>query len=350
MNKLTFDDGYYRKLLQEARCGPHKFESIDFPIGSMSEAEVRRLWLCHANGKNFFKERERGKPVIVTTGFGLTGIPHVGTIAQIVRSIRLQKAGIPVQIVLGDLDAYNGKTTDLVLALGLVEKYRNLILKLGFDDLQPNVLRTQFEALPVLRTLYLTGHYITDEMFEQAKEDVHDYYFEHGKIEEEMTYRMKLSLNLMVADFIDLFTNHGFQSVLVFLGIDEYKYCGLSMDVAEAIKSGNRQFAEFSLSGIFSPLFRGFHGHPKMGKSLPDSGIDVGMTHDEIRKRIVKGEGEFDSPENNVVFQIMLALESRSESEWEEIYQACNERGKKWLVIKEGFAEKIVGISQFWTS
>ncbi len=350
MDNIIFNNDYYQRLLRKARCGSYKFDAINFPIGKISEKEASRLWLCHANAKNFFESVKNGKSAIITTGFGLTGVPHIGIIAQIIRSIRLQQVGIPVQIVLGDLDAYNGKATNLESTLSLVDKYRNLILKLGFDESKPNVLRAQFKALPVLKTLYLTGHYIRDEMFERTKEAVHDYYFKQGKIDKEVTYRMKLSLNLMVADFIDLFVNHGFESVLVFLGIDEYKYCGLAMDVVDAIKVENKHFANFSLSGLFSPIFKGFNGHPKMGKSLPDSGINVEMEHDEIRQRIIEEEGRFDSSEDNVVFQIILALGNILELELKELYQAFNERGKKWLVIKEGLAEKIIEISGLWAN
>ncbi|MEK7219470.1 MAG: hypothetical protein AAB687_02220 [Patescibacteria group bacterium] len=65
------------------------------------------------NGTSFANASSADERVIATTGFGLSGTPHMGTLSQILRALRLQQAGIPVQVVLGDLDAYNGKNTPL---------------------------------------------------------------------------------------------------------------------------------------------------------------------------------------------------------------------------------------------
>jgi len=67
----------------------------------------------------------------------------MGTLSQILKAIRLQQAGIPVQIVLGDLDAYNGKNLQFERTQELVERYHAFILNLGFNATPPNSLRAQ---------------------------------------------------------------------------------------------------------------------------------------------------------------------------------------------------------------
>ncbi len=123
----------------------------------------------------------------------MSGIPHIGTLSQILRSIALQKAGIPVQMVLGDLDAYNGKARPLTETLKLAEKYKKFILKLGFNPKFPSILRSQYNEFGVLRTSYLIGHFMDDSMFQEAEEDLHGFYSKKGKVDKDMSYRRKIT-------------------------------------------------------------------------------------------------------------------------------------------------------------
>lgn len=348
MSDISFGEAYYREIMKQKRCGPYPFEKFSFGLGLISQQELQRMWLCHVNGNSFREAFVKDKPVISTTGFGLTGIPHVGTISQILKAIHLQRSGIPVQIVLGDLDAYNGKAANLSFVLELVPQYKRFIRNLGFDDSSPSILRTQFEALPVLRTLYMAGNYLTDEMFEAAKEDIHDYYSKHNKIDSTMTYRIKLSLNLMVADFLDLHLHQGFQAIAVFLGIDEYRYCELAMDVLAKIQSQGNSFDGFSLAGMFSFTMKGFYGYPKMGKSFPESGIDVGMSRDVVNERIINGEGRYDQPEDSVVYQMISSASFYSTNEVAQAYRACKAGGREWQQIKEDYTGHLCDILSKW--
>lgn len=348
MSDINFGDEYYQEVIRQRKCGPYSFGEFDFGLGLMSKQDLQRLWLCHVNGDSFRSAIEKNSRVIATTGFGLTGVPHVGSIAQILRAIRLQQSGIPVQVVLGDLDAYNGKAVNLSRIFKLVPQYREFIKNLGFDDSPPSILRTQFDALSTLRTLYLTGNYLSDEMFEMAKEDIHDYYSKHGKIDNSMTYRIKLSLNLMVADFLDLHVQQNFKSVMVFLGIDEYKYCGLAMDVLNKIQAQSDLFSGFSLAGMFSLTMKGFYDYPKMGKSFLDSGVDVTMPEYDVRERIINGETTFSKPEDSVVYQMISTASLYSPREIEAAYEACLIGGSKWESIKEDYANHLWDILSKW--
>lgn len=347
--EILFNMAYYQELKRRLQNDPFPFEGIDFSLSGLEDDILQQLWLYHVNGYAFQQAFVQGKRVIATTGFGLTGAPHVGTIAQILRAIRLQRAGIPVQIVLGDLDAYNGKGVDLQQVRSWVKQFRDFILALGFDDTSPSVIRTQYDDLEVLRVMYLAGNYLTDEMFNHAKEDVHDYYHQQGKIDDSMTYRIKLSLNLMVADFLGLHVVHGYDAVLVFLGVDEYKYVRLAMEtLANMQQDQNSIFAGMTLSGLYSRVIKGLYGHPKMGKSLEGSGIDVDMSLEEVTQHLIDGEGEYRNPEESVVFQMISSTSLYSGDEILQARDLCQQGGEAWAQAKRAYAQHLHEILSKW--
>jgi tryptophanyl-tRNA synthetase len=252
-------------------------------------------------------------------------------------------------MVLGDLDAYNGKAKPLKETLDLVKKYEDFILSLGFNPSPPSIIRSQYNALEVLRTSYIIGHYMTDKMFIESEEDLHDFYSLEGKVDSEMSYRRKLSLNLMTADFIHLHMELGFKHVLVMLGIDEHKYVRFGRETVKRMKlDDNLRRFNMTLSGIYSPMIKGFYGYPKMSKSFPDSGITVDINPETIREKIINGEGMYDKPENNVVYQMMASVSHLNAAELKENYEACLEGGEKWKRAKRDYAEMLIDICSRW--
>lgn len=365
MKQVVFNQEYYGKIMEEFGYDPLKFERIDFSLGDLTKEDLQRGWLCHHGAKTFAEnlytppiswsknwltqDYQSGEEAIVSTGFGLTGIPHVGTLSQILRSIALQKAGVPVNMVLGDLDAYNGKAKPLEETLRLADKYEKFVLALGFDPEAPSNLRAQHNELEVLRTSYIIGKYMDDSMFNKSEEDLHEFYSEKNKVDREMSYRRKLSLNLMTADFIHLHLNQGFKYILVTLGIDEHKYVQFGIETVRKIKLEN-EIKEFNmqLSGLYSPMIKGLYNYPKMSKSFPESGISVDMNPKEIKDKIMKGEGEYDKPENNVVYQMMAGASYLTPKELKENYEACLKRGEKWERAKKEYTDMLAEICSKW--
>lgn len=346
-----FDENYYVELMKEFNYDPLSFGRIDFGLGKLSSEDLQRRWLCHHDANKFSEDNNNGKKCIVSTGFGLSGVPHAGTLSQILRAIAIHESGIPVNMVLGDLDAYNGKGVPLQKTLELAEKYRKFVTKLGFSEKDGSILRSQYDATDVLRTAYLIGHYMNEEMFHKAEEDLHSFYKERGKVDSEMSYRRKLSLNLMTADFIHLHMDLGFDSVLVMLGIDEHKYVQFAKETIENI-SDHEKIPEFTmnLGGMYSSIIKGFHEYPKMSKSFPESGITLDMDPDIIRERLFNGEGTYDKPENNVVYQMIAAASRFDANEVKEAYDACQNRGNNWNKTKQKYLDDLVALSSLWRS
>ncbi len=347
--QVVFDESYYRKIMQEFGYDPIKFGQINFSLGNLTKEDLQRRWLCHHSGDLFATNLNEGKKVIVSTGFGLSGTPHAGTLSQILRAITLQKAGIPVNMVLGDLDAYNGKAKPLEYTLELAERYRGFVQRLGFDDSEPSILRSQYDSLEVLRTSYIIGHYMNDDMFREAEEDLHHFYTSQGKVDSDMSYRRKLSLNLMTADFIHLNTAENFDAILVMLGVDEHKYVQFGMQTIRNMQTDERLSSfKMTMGGLYSALIKGFYGYPKMSKSFPDSGITVDMSPDDIRRKIMEGEGDFDMPENNVVYQMMAAVSNLDAHQLQRNYALCMKQDHGWVEAKNNYTDMLIDICSKW--
>ena len=349
MKNVTFDQSYYERLMKEFGYSPMEFESISYSLGCLTKEDLQKQWLCHMDGKNFANALSLGKRVIATTGFGLSGTPHMGTLSQILRSLRLQQAGIPVQIVLGDLDAHNGKNIPLEHAQKLAESYRKFIVNLGFNDSSPSRLRSQFDSLTTLRLAYLIGHHMSDEMFDHAEEDLHGFYVQEGKVDISMTYRRKLSLNLMIADFLELISDGCFESVMVILGIDEHKYVRFGRSTLDRVLIENPNlFLGKSYSAMYSGIIRGFNGYPKMSKSFPESGITVDMSKEEIANLIENGEKVTEFPETNVVYQMIAAVSLYGNDQIKEAYNECQKQSVTWKKIKHEYTIHLSQLCQRW--
>lgn len=347
MDDVVFDENYYKKIIKEFGYDPLGFGKIDFNLGVISDRELRARWICHSGADKFAKSLKKNKKVIVTTGIGMSGPPHVGTLIQILNAIFLQKRGIPVQMVLGDLDAYNGKNIPLNTVRNLAKKYGEFILSLGFRNREGSILRDQWNDLKVLRTMYLCGKYIDDLDFDWVEEDLHGFYARRSKVDERMTFRRKLSLSLMTADFIDLYLSDKHEEVLVVLGIDEHKYVLFSQEVFEKIKKDN-MIRGGVMAAMYTPMNRGFNNYPKMSKSFPDSSINAEMDFFQIVHRIIYEEGEYKTPLESSVYQMMTSIGEFGIADLEKRYNACESNSEQWLKYKKEFAEIIISIFKKW--
>lgn len=350
MNVPVFGPDYYAKLMHEFGYSPLEFEQISFSLGSLSIGALQQQWLCHAGVADIVSHAQHEK-IVATTGFGLSGVPHIGTLTQILKSIRLQRAGIATQVVLGDLDAYNGKIIPLERTQQLAKRYKKFVKSLGFNDCRPHALRAQYESLPTLRLMYLLGRFMDQSMFDRAEEDLHSFYTERGKVDSSMTYRRQLSLNLMIADFLELLCSGQHDSVIVFLGVDEHRYVDFGR---HTLQKAAEEFPELfygkRYGAFYSGIIRGFNGYPKMSKSFPESSIAVDMNLEQITERILSGEVVTELPETNVVFQMISSASLYSQEEIAEAYTACVQQSATWQAIKLKYAEHLYQLCQHWSS
>ena len=172
---VIFDEEYYRRIIEEYGYDPLDFEPIDFALAGIDAETLRKKWVCHHEGRIFAAGLATGAKCVVTTGIGLSGTPHMGTLSQIMRAISLQEAGLTVQFVLGDLDSYNARNQPLSVLEKRVAQYQEFIIQLGFDP-ERGTLRAQEERLDILLTAYLIANCLRDEDFRAAEEDLSELY------------------------------------------------------------------------------------------------------------------------------------------------------------------------------
>lgn len=163
---MKFDEEYYKEVIKKYNYNPLLFNKIDFQLPGISKNEMQLMWLCSYHSlKN---KKVNCENTLFTTGIGLSGVPHMGTISQIIRAIKLQRGGNKVQIVLGDIDAYTGRHISWTQTQHLKEKYRNFILKLGFN-FQTGILRAQSDKSVFLTQAKIAG-YFKDEIADEISD------------------------------------------------------------------------------------------------------------------------------------------------------------------------------------
>ncbi|MBI4232577.1 hypothetical protein HY605_05065 [Candidatus Peregrinibacteria bacterium] len=352
---VEFNADYYKTVLDRNgyQSLRDQVKPIDFSLGTLTPPDLSLLWLCHHGADEVVKtSAETGSRIKVVTGIGLSGTPHLGTLSQILKAIKLQQFGnLAVKFVLGDLDAYGGKNTPLAYARKLGEQVRRFMLDIGFDDSGRNELRDQYDELEILRTMYLSGYFMEEAAFGHAEEDLHGFYAGQGKVDEGMTFRRKLSLALMVAGWIHQLIENGDDHVLIMLGIDEHQYVRFGQEVLEKMRNSEHfreLLADKRIAAMYSTLIGGFNGYPKMSKSFPKSGIHLGMSRVEIADLVLREAKKDCPPEENVIFQCMASASTYSPAEIRERYDECQGDTPTWEEMKRAYVEHLGQLIDKW--
>jgi tryptophanyl-tRNA synthetase len=338
---VIFSEDYYKRVVQEHGYNAFDLERFTFSLAGLSPDELNVRWLCHNRGRDFLAAPQASR--IVTTGFGMSGAPHMGTVSQILGITRLQAGGEPCQIVLGDLDAHNGKGRPLEQVRELADRFAGFCRSLGFND-TAGVLRSQYDDLDCLRDMYLLGFYADDADFDRAEEDNHGYYASMAIVDDWMTFRRKMSLALMAADFVALGQDH--DAVLVLLGIDEHKYVRFTREVAQRFGQDTHLRGDFTLASVYSRLATGFGGHPKMSKSIPGSSISVMTPPQEIVALVTGDEARI--PEASPSYQLTCQMFLRPPAEFAELARECAAASPAWRRARAELAEYLISIAELW--
>jgi tryptophanyl-tRNA synthetase len=338
---VIFSEDYYREVVQAFGYDTFELHRFDFELAGLGCEELNLRYLCHHAADRFSATpRERR---IVTTGFGMSGPPHMATASHIMKMVRLQQGGEQCQIVLGDLDAYNGRARSLAYTREMAERFRIFATRLGFDD-AAGILRRQEDHVEALTAMYLLGRYAEDDDFDSAEEDNHAYYVQRGIVDGSMTFRRRLSLALMAADFVSL--GQDYDAVLVMLGIDEHKYVRFAQGVVSKFDDGTPLRGSFLLSALYARLNVGFGGHPKFSKSIPDSSISVDTAPDDIRRLVLSDAAP--DPESSPVYQLMYQMTYCPIEELLSNYSECQKQSPAWRRRRSDFADYLIDIHEKW--
>lgn len=337
---VLFSEAYYQQVLDQFGYTPFDLRRFDFALAGLNAETLNARYLCHHNGQRFLHATPERR--IVTTGFGMSGVAHLATVSHILKMIELQRAGERCQIVLGDLDAYNGKVKPYPEVRELTEQFRDFTLRLGFDA-AAGILRSQEGFLPALETMYLLGRYVQQVDFDTAEEDNHGYYAERGLVDPTMTLRRALSLTLMAADFVAVGQDH--DAALVVLGVDEHRYVQFAQKVVGRLDAHAPLRADFALTAAYTRMVRGFGGHPKFSKSIPGSAIDVTMSGEQVYQLLAD---EPPIPEESATYQLMCQMPRYDAASLLDLHVHCREATTTWRRKVGEFADYVVDLMSRW--
>lgn len=337
---VLFSESYYRQVLAEFGYTSFDLRQFDFVLAGLDVGTLNARYLCHHGGEHYLRAAPARR--IVTTGFGMSGVPHLATVSHILKMIELQRGGERCQIVLGDLDAYNGKGRPYEEVRELAVRFREFSLRLGFDA-EAGIARLQEGYLPALQTMYLLGRYVGQEDFDAAEEDNHRYYAMRGLVDESMTFRRALSLSLMAADFLVLGQSH--DAVLVTLGVDEHRYVRFAQRARGRLDEHVPLRSDFALAAAYTRMVRGFEGHPKFSKSIPGSAIDMTTPATEIRRLLID---EPPAPEESATYQLMCQMPSYDAAALFDLHIHCREGRRTRRREVDCFTDYLVDLIGRW--
>lgn len=332
---MDFNEDYYKKTIEQYHYSPLDFAPMDFEFYSIPKETMKAKWLCHS-GLDSIEGSKRD--FIFTTGVGLSGIPHMGTLSQILRAIFLQKNEFNVQLVLGDLDSYNARNKELQYVVDLSKRYEDFICRIGYDT-SLGILRNQRDYPEINQKAFLLSKYVSDQDFLDTEEDLSELYIKENAYNG-ITFPVKQSILLMLSDFIEL--SQDYSTTIVMLGLEEHKYVRLARKIVE------RAEINFNICSLYSRIIRGLKGYPKMSKSIKGSAITVDMSPTEIRNFILTESDNYDIPENSVLYQMMTAVSDYTSEEIADIYNECKNKNTSWVMRKKDYTERLVKICSKW--
>lgn len=315
---MRFDEEYYKKL-----CGEYGY--------SVNETEFSSLNYVYSYNINSPINKEDS---LITSGYGMNNDPHIMTALQLKNMVALQRQGYKTQIVLGDYDVKLARQYHDFEEIA--SRYKDFILKLGYNNIA-GVLRTQTGEKNAAANVVLISSELSDSDFSSVKEDLLDYYNDSAHT---LSFPTKVSIALMIADFITPIIDGNAHSVVVACGIDESKYAVLANEVLRRLNVNG------VVGGIFTNVTGGLNNHPKMSKSKPDSGIFLSDGSDAVVRKL---KDSFSVGDYSVILQLALFADtSFSNEDILEIFRQEDVIQRK--IIIEETIEYICSLVQIWKS
>lgn len=332
------------------------YDPVDGAVGPVPASERRRFVAVDDSG---VLDGPWDGSTLVSTGVGMTGPPHLGTVGQALTAVALQEAGLDVQFVIADLEPYhNGAALEAVRRLA--ERYREFVVDLGFDPEQGR-LRTQEEARDVMHTAQLLApHYDPDAWadgegseddppptaWERAVSEAYEAGRERGagstvgfpgpNSEAAETH----SAVLHGVDFLHPLYAGEYDRLVLAFGVDEHHLTPWARRFRDAAP------VEGPIAGLYTRMLPGFDGEPKMAKSIPGAGISLAMAPGEIRERIESDPGG--DPATSPAFQAMCLASRYDADRLDRLASACEGGVEAWDRAKREYADYVVELAERW--
>jgi tryptophanyl-tRNA synthetase len=280
---------------------------------------------------------------------GLTGTPHVGTLAQMYAVKRFSEAGFDTQFLIADYEKYAGGGRDLDVVRGLADDYRSFLDAIGYEG----GVRTQYGATDVMQTAFRLGRYFefeSDLEFDVEPttwvQNLRAAYeadgIDHDDAGERTEFGARLTGLLCLADFVHPTLADGYDQTVFLLGVDEHALVLAN----EHYLDGTPFDADFE--GLFTRIVPGLDGYPKMSKTIPGSGIRMDMHPEDVRRLVHEAADDDAPPAESTVFQMQCLVSEYDADRLTELAAACRRGCEAWDAAVTEYADFLAGLAAAW--
>ncbi len=289
------------------------------------------------------------RPLAVVTGFGPTNAPTAGTLSVMLGVIELQRyLRVPMTVIVSELGAWNSRNVSWSQLTDVRDQMFAFMRVIGLDSqagIAPVQLRSHIDQANLVRCGRI-ARFLSRQDFLDHHEDLVDLYQDHGLLGSEVG--LTIDALYTVADILGP-AEEGAARVLMLSGLEESYFTELSRLVLQRQReAGDLSLGwQLDLGALYFRVLEGLGGYPKMSKSIPASGIHLGMPDDEIAGRILVADEASQRP-------LLSAIELSSGWTMVEIdharatYQRRRQEPVGWTLSKQRFAETFTTYAKIW--
>ncbi|MFC3478716.1 nucleotidyl transferase family protein [Halobacterium litoreum] len=321
------------------------YDRTDVAVGDLSAGLVDRAFAATTDADAV---ASAGDDTLFVASAGLTGTPHVGTVAQMFAVERLHDAGFDTQFLLADYEKYAGSGRDLDVVRGLADDYREFLDGVGYEG----GVRTQYDDRDVMHTAFRLAPYFEFEDgvdfdrdpndWEAKLRDAYDtHQVEHDDASGSTEFGGRMAALLCLADFLHPTLADGYDQTVFVLGIDEHPLYLFNEHYAAKTPF------DPAFDCLFTRMVPGLDGYPKMSKTIPGSGITMDMAPDRVR-RLVHEADDGAPPAASAVYRMMTLVSDYDADRLTDLEAACREGGEAWDAARAEYADYLAGLASEW--
>lgn len=325
------------------------YDRPDVDLGSLSAGVVDRAFAATTDADALRAAADGDRDTLFVASAGLTGTPHVGTVAQMYAVKRLHDAGFDTEFLIADYEKYAGSGRDLAVVRDLADDYRTFLDRIGYEG----GVRTQYDARDVMHTAFRLAPYFEFESdyefdheytdWERAVEDAYEAdQIEHADAGEYTQFGRRLTALLCLADFAHPSVVDGYDQAVFVLGVDEHALTVLNEHYA------SKTPLDPAFEGLYTRMVPGLDGYPKMSKTIPGSGIQMDADPDRVAALVRDAAGDGELPAESTVYQMMCLVSEYDADRLAALESACRTGGEDWDAAVAEYAGFLADLAAKW--
>ncbi|WP_232701232.1 hypothetical protein [Halobacterium wangiae] len=323
------------------------YDRPDVDVGSLPASLVERAFAATTDVTALQRADER--ETLFVASAGLTGTPHVGTVAQMFAVKRLHEAGFDTEFLVADYEKYADSGRDLEVLRDLAEDYTTFLDRIGYEG----HVRTQYDAVDVMHTAFRLAPWFEfesdlsfdvepTEWVEAVREAYEADQVDHADATGSTAFASRLTGLLCLADFVHPTLADGYDQTVFVLGVDEH-----ALVLANEYYLEDTPF-EPAFEGLFTRMVPGLDGYPKMAKTIPGSAITMDMAPERVDDLVHEAAEGGASPGESTVFQMMCLVSAYDADRLTDLEAACRDGGEAWDAAVDEYASYLADVAGKW--